>query len=284
MEKWHMIIDVERCEDCNNCFLACRDEHEGNDWPGVSRPQTRHGQRWMNILRKERGKYPHIDVAYRPTPCMHCEDAPCVKASKGAGKLGAIYKREDGIVIIDPKETRGMRELVTSCPYGAIFWNEEEDLPQKCTFCAHLLDQGWKAPRCVQACPTGALRMVKVDEAEMARIADEERLTVLRPELDTAPHVYYKNLYRFDACFIAGSVAYESGGLTECAAGARVHLEKDGSTVAAVKADTFGDFKLDGFAENSGTFQLEITFGTTRKKRMDVAVAGESVSLGTITI
>jgi Fe-S-cluster-containing dehydrogenase component len=279
-----MIIDIEKCEDCNNCFLACKDEHVDNDWRPVSAPQPRHGQRWMDIQRKERGKYPHIDVAYRPTPCMHCKEAPCVKAAINADKLGAVYKREDGIVIIDPEETRGMRELADACPYGAIFYNEELDIPQKCTFCAHLLDQGWKAPRCVQACPTGALRVVKAEPEEMSRMVEKERLIPLRPELGTGPHVYYKNLYRFDTCFIAGSVAYEKEGLMECAAGARVHLVKDGDTVAAAKADAFGDFKLDGIKENGGVFQLEIALGSERKTRVDVEVTGGSVSLGTIKL
>ncbi|XFO68983.1 hypothetical protein SPSIL_052110 [Sporomusa silvacetica DSM 10669] len=35
MKKWHLIIDVEKCEDCNNCHMACKDEHVGNEWPGV---------------------------------------------------------------------------------------------------------------------------------------------------------------------------------------------------------------------------------------------------------
>jgi Fe-S-cluster-containing dehydrogenase component len=279
-----MIIDVEKCEDCNNCFLACKDEHVDNDWPGVAIPQPLHGQRWMDILRKERGKYPHIDVAYRPTPCMHCAEAPCVKAAIKADKLGAVYKREDGIVIIDPGETKGMKELVAACPYGVIFWNEEADLPQKCTFCAHLLDKGWQTPRCVQACPTGALRVVKTDSGGMERLVSEERLTVLRPELKTEPHVYYKNLQRFETCFIAGSVAYERDGLMECAAGARVHLEKDGNPVTAVKADVFGDFKIDGIREGGGAFRLEVTFGSTRKKHVDVNVAGGSVSMGVIVM
>ncbi|SDE55207.1 hypothetical protein [Sporomusa acidovorans] len=84
MKKWHLIIDVEKCVDCNNCFMACKDEHVDNDWPGYTRPQPRHGQRWINIKRTERGQYPLVDVAYRPTPCMHCEDAPCIRASKGS--------------------------------------------------------------------------------------------------------------------------------------------------------------------------------------------------------
>jgi Fe-S-cluster-containing dehydrogenase component len=284
MEKWQMIIDVGKCEDCNNCFLACKDEHMDNDWPGYAVSQPRHGNRWMNIQRKERGEYPHIDVAYRPTPCMHCKEAPCVKFAIDAGKLGAVYKREDGIVIIDPKETKGMKELVKACPYGVIFWNEEADLPQKCTFCAHLLDKGWKEPRCVQACPTGALKVVKAESGEMERLVINEGLTVLKPELKTEPHVYYKNLKRFETCFIAGSVAYEKDGLMECAAGARVHLTKDGDPVAAVKADTFGDFKIDGIRENSGTFQVVVTFGSVREKQLEVKVAGGSVSLGTIVL
>ena len=64
-------------------------------------------------------------------------------AAEKAGKPGAVYRRKDGIVIIDHKEAKGMRWLTNACPYGAVFWNEEADLPQKCTFCAHLLDQGF---------------------------------------------------------------------------------------------------------------------------------------------
>ncbi|GAG02536.1 unnamed protein product, partial [marine sediment metagenome] len=36
MNKWNLIIDIEKCEDCNNCFLACKDEHVDNDWPGYA--------------------------------------------------------------------------------------------------------------------------------------------------------------------------------------------------------------------------------------------------------
>jgi Fe-S-cluster-containing dehydrogenase component len=283
MKQWYMIIDVAKCEDCNNCFLSCKDEHVENDWPGYTSPQPRHGHRWMDILRKERGQYPHIDIAYRPTPCMHCGEAPCVKAAIKAGEPGAVYKREDGIVIIDPKQARGMRTLVNACPYGAIFWNEETDLPQKCTFCAHLLDQGWQMPRCVQACPTGALQVVKLEESEVETFSTEHHLNILKPELATKPHVLYKNLYRYDTCFIAGSVAYEENRRMECAAGARVDVRKDGDTIGSAMTDMFGDFKIDGIRKNSGTFTIEVTFGTDRKKKIDIDVP-TSISLGTIML
>lgn len=253
MKKWHLIIDVEKCVDCNNCFLACKDEHVDNDWPGYARPQPRHGHRWINIMRTERGQYPLIDVAYRPTTCMHCEDAPCIRASKGS-----IAKRADGIVIIDPDKAKGQRELAKACPYQAIWWNEEQEVPQKCTLCAHLLDQGWKKPRCVQACPTGALRVEWVEDAAMSRICQTENLEALQPESNTQPSVYYKNLYRFNKCFIAGSVAVSQDGIVDCAEGAKVTLLRDREKLAEAVTDNFGDFKFDQLAENSGSYTVQV--------------------------
>jgi Fe-S-cluster-containing dehydrogenase component len=223
MKKWNLIIDVAKCEDCNNCFLSCKDEFGDNDFPGYSAAQPKHGHRWMNIMRKERGMCPAIDVAYLPTPCMHCDNALCIKQAKE----GAVYKRDDGIVIIDPEKSKGQKEIVDACPYGVIWWNEERNIPQKCTLCAHLLDAGWKEPRCVQACPTGALRVIRAEDAEMQKIVDSENLECLHPEFNTKPRVYYKNLYRYLKCFIGGSVAFEKEGITDCAEGARVALLKD---------------------------------------------------------
>jgi Fe-S-cluster-containing dehydrogenase component len=137
MKKWNLIIDVALCHDCNNCFLADKDEFVGNDFPPYSAAQPWAGQRWMNIERKERGQYPIVQVAYLPMPCMHCDDAPCIKDSPA----GTIYKREDGLIIIDPVKAKGHPEIVDTCPYGAIYWNEEAQLAQKCTGCAHLIDR-----------------------------------------------------------------------------------------------------------------------------------------------
>ncbi|MEW6665330.1 MAG: 4Fe-4S dicluster domain-containing protein [Thermodesulfobacteriota bacterium] len=279
MSKWHLIIDIEKCEDCNNCFLSCKDEHVDNDWPGYSASQPRHGQRWMNILRKERGQYPLIDVAYLPTPCMHCESAPCIRAARNC----AVYKRKDGIVIIDPQKARGQEHLVKACPYGAVWWNPEAQVPQKCTFCAHLLDQGWKTPRCAQACPTGALRAVFCEESEMRRVVEQEGLEVLRPELKTGPAVYYKNLYRYTRCFVGGSVAVEKAGVTDCLKGAVATLRNASGKVGETTTDTFGDFKLDKLQEHSGRYTLEIRHREFGSKELDVTVE-TSVNVGTILI
>lgn len=266
MKEWNLIIDVIKCEDCNNCFLACKDEFVDNDFPPYSKPQPRHGHRWINIMRKERGRFPMVDVAYRPTPCMHCQNAPCIQKAPG----GAVYKRDDGIVIIDPEKAKGERSLVDACPYGAIWWNEALGLPQKCTFCIHLLEAGWKEPRCVQACPTGAMRVIYGEPGQIQKLVDSENLTCLHPEYGTKPHVYYKNLYRYSQCFIAGSVAYEHEGKTDCAVGATVILKKAFDSVAETETDSFGDFKFDNLEEDSGTYLIEILFGDMESKTLEV--------------
>ena len=114
-----------------------------------------------------------VDVAYLPIPCMHCDDAPCLTED------GAVYKREDGIVLIDSDKAKGRKDLLDLCPYGTVWWNDEAQVAQKCTFCARLLDDGWAEPRCVQACPTGAMRFVLIDQADMGHCVREfiERLS-----------------------------------------------------------------------------------------------------------
>lgn len=278
MKKYYFIIDVAKCWDCNNCFVVCSDEHEGNDWPGYTLAQPLHSHRWMDVQRTERGQFPLIDVAYRPTPCMHCQDAPCVKASNGA-----ISCREDGIVLIDPEKSKGQKELVKSCPYGAIFWNEEKDVPQKCTMCAHLLDDGWKQPRCVQACFTGALRIEKLEKNELSDLILSEGLKQLHPEHKTNPAVYYKNLHRFDKVFIAGSVAVEDGDIVDCVKDVQVSLLCDQEKLGQTLTDAFGDFKFDGLTPNSGSYVLKFEAKGHDLQSLQIDLA-ESVNLGTITM
>ena len=108
MTQWNLIIDVARCENCNNCVLANKDEYVGNDFPGYSAPQALHGAGTMRIHRRVRGEGHMVDAAYLPTMCNHCDDAPCIKAA-GAD---VIRKRADGIVIIDPVKAKGRKDLV----------------------------------------------------------------------------------------------------------------------------------------------------------------------------
>ena len=277
MKKWNMIIDVAECTNCNLCTLATMDEYVGNDWPGYSKPMPRHGHKWIDILQKERGQVPMIDIAYVPTMCNHCDDAPCI--AKGGG---AVKKRDDGIVLIDPDKAKGRKDLVEACPYGHVWWNEEHQVPQIWTFDAHLIDQGWQQTRGQQSCPTGAMRAVKVEDAEMQRMAIEQGLDVMKPELGTEPRVYYKNLWRYTKCFIGGTVSAEADGAVDCVEGATVRLVKDGSVVAETASDNYGDFKFDHLDENSGRYVLEIS--AAGRARTVEAELGASINLGEIRL
>lgn len=278
MEKWDLIIDVAKCEGCYNCFLACKDEHIDNDFPPYAVAQPKHGHKWIDIVTRERGQFPDIDVANLPVPCMHCDNAPCIKKADGA-----ITKMDNGIVIIDPEKAKDKKEIVDACPYGAIFWNEEKKTAQKCTLCAHLLAEGWKEPRCVQACPTGALRIIKADDTRMKQIIAGEHLEVFHPEYKTEPRVYYKNLYRYLKCFIAGDVAFKRDGIIDCAEGARVTLLKNSQKMGEVLTDNYGDFKFDKLEGKSGRYTLEVEYKNYAKKTIEVGL-GESKTVGTILL
>lgn len=276
MSKKRLIIDVERCHDCNNCFLACKDEYFDNNFLPYAIAQPRHNHRWIEIRRQERGQFPLVDVAYLPYLCMNCLNAPCIKAAKNE----AVYRREDGIVIIDPVKAKGQKNIVNACPYKVISWNEEQEVPQKCSFCAHLLDEGWKVPRCVQACPTGALQMVDEESAEFRKLQDENALDVLQPQYKTEPQVYYKNLYRYTKCFIAGSIAIKE--TDECASDATViAIDDTGSEIGQTTTDIFGDFKLDNLTADNHDYRLEIACPGFEKQET-VVTLDKSVNVGTI--
>lgn len=271
MKQWYMVIDVRWCHDCNNCFMSCKDEHVGNEWPGYTNAQPRHGHRWMNILRRERGRYSRNDYSYLPMPCQHCENAPCIAAGDGA-----VTRREDGIVMIDMNKAKGNKALVDSCPYGAIYYNEEADVPQKCTMCAHLLDDpDWipGIPRCAHSCPTKALKAFHLEPEEMEMMIKTEGLEVYRPELGTNPHVFYKNLHRFTKNFVAAGVLVDG----DCYEDATATLKNaEGEVVEIQKTNFFGDFKFDGL--DDGKYVLTID-AAGKTKDIDVEIAGKSLNL-----
>jgi Fe-S-cluster-containing dehydrogenase component len=273
MKKWNMIVDVALCHDCNNCFLACKDEYVGNDFKGYSIAQPWSGQRWMDILRKERGQYPMVQVAFLPKPCQHCEDAPCIT------KDGAVHKRKDGLVIIDPKKAKGQKQIVSSCPYGVIYWNEEAGLPQKCTGCAHLIDDGWTETRCTQVCPTGALKLVLGDEDEMAIKASAEGLEAYEADWGTNPRVWYKNLHRWTKAFLGGTVAYKD--IDDCAEGAVVILQSAGVKVADVATNNYGDFIFDDLPP--GTYDLVVSAAGYKPVALQAEI-DDSLYLGVIFV
>lgn len=250
MAKYGMVIDCNKCTGCYNCFLTCRDEFCGNDYLGYATAQPMTGQNWIRVIERERGKYPKVKVSYYPVTCMQCEDAPCIEIARN----NAVYRRPDGIVIIDPEKARGQKQIVSACPYRVIEWNEELQLPQKCIFCAHMLDKGEKEPRCVESCPTGALVFGDMDDPNSAisRLLAAGTTELLHPEYGLKEKVSYLGLPKR---FVAGTVIY--GDKDECASGVEVTLSHGGK-VQKTKTSGFGDFEFEGLpADTEYTVKIE---------------------------
>jgi Fe-S-cluster-containing dehydrogenase component len=256
--------------------LACKDEYVGNDFKDYPLAQPWFGQRWMNIERKERGQYPIVQTGYLPKPCQHCADAPCMDASPA----GTIYRREDGLVIIDPEKAKGHPEIVGTCPYGVIYWNEEKEVAQKCTGCAHLIDAGWTETRCSQVCPTNAIKLVLADDDEWAGIIAKEELRAHRAELRTNPRVMYKNLYKWDKVFASGSVAFKD--TDDCADGAAVIVSADGAVVGESLVNNYGEFVVDQL-EPGKSYTVRISADGYKAVEKTVAL-GESLNLGLVML
>ena len=261
------VIDVARCSGCHNCQLSCKDEHCENDWRPYAAPQPATGQFWCRVQDHPRGTIPKVKVHYLPHLCNHCADAPCIPAGEGA-----VYRRPDGLVVIDPEKAQGNKALAESCPYGAIWWNEELGLAQKCTGCAHLLDHGYTMPRCVEACPTDAMRFG--EEEELAELLKDA--VVLHPEYGTRPRVYYRNI---PGCFVGGLV-YDPAE-EEVLIGARVTLTMGDRTLETV-TDDFGDFWFKELPE--GPWSVTVAMEGYRSQSFSGPDTAQCPNLGDIPL
>ncbi|WP_233271731.1 4Fe-4S dicluster domain-containing protein [Paraburkholderia acidiphila] len=279
MSNWALVIDVSLCINCRNCVIATKDEYSGNAFPGYSAPHPPEGLETIRVERQVRGEGTLVDVTYIPKACNHCDDAPCVKAAPD----GAIYKRPDGIVMIDPEKARGRRDLVKSCPYGMIEWNEQEQVPQNWNFDAHLLDAGWKEPRCAQACPTKAIRALNVPEPELEKIVKDGNLTVIHPEFGTKPRVFYRHLEDALSHLVAGNVCETlEDGRQRNLAGVEVVLRDSASgDERTTRTDHFGDFRFSGLKTLTSTVEVRV-----RRDGQEKVIATRertgSVNLGTL--
>ena len=212
MTRYGMVIDATMCQGCSICLQACKDEYVGNDFLPYSKsqPETQYGfygtsvaadgvhtgsawvipgQTWMKDVEVVSGTYPNLKARYVYMPCMQCDSAPCIAAAQN----NAVYRRPDGIVIIDPQLSGGQNQIVDSCPYGQIYWNSALNIPQKCTFCAQNIDVG-KNPKCVDSCPLSAITFGDLDDPKSAVSIAAAKAAAFHPEYGTKPKVTYVGL------------------------------------------------------------------------------------------
>ena len=74
--KWGMTIDIDRCNGCGTCNVACSLE---NNVPQVGREQVMLGRamHWVRTDRYFAGSPDNPTVTYQPVSCQQCNHAPC---------------------------------------------------------------------------------------------------------------------------------------------------------------------------------------------------------------
>lgn len=217
------VVDLEKCNGCYCCQVACKDETAGNEWMPYSKPQPDTGQFWCKVKQQDHGQVPKVRVEHRPVWGAQSEAireyAPEV-----------LVPREDGLIVIDPEKATGRKDLAEK--FEGIYWNEELQIPQGCTGCAHLVDRE-KLPHCVDACATNALSFGEEEEfadkiAQAVSDFDDEGMK---------GHVYYINPFRL---FLSGEVWDEAA--DEVIIGATATLTDVDGGVSTAETDCYGDF------------------------------------------
>jgi tetrathionate reductase subunit B len=263
-----IVIDVGRCCGCYNCQLACKDEHVDNDWTPYAKPQPDTGQFWLKLEEHVCGTVPKVRMHYIPRLCNHCENPACLEACAD----GALTKREDGLVLIEPDKCTGCKDCLTACPYGSIYFNSELNVAQKCTGCAHLLDNGYRLPRCVESCPTDAIAFG--EEEDLTDLI--AGATVLMPETGARPRVYYRNIPgRFVSATVYDPIE------KEVIIGARCRLTSAGKRLESF-TDVYGDFWFNDVPV--GTYDLSVEAKGFETKHLYGVSTARDVNLGDIPL
>jgi Fe-S-cluster-containing dehydrogenase component len=213
--RWAFGVNVNKCIGCLRCVEACKAEnnvprnaHQFRTW--VERYVHIEGEESMRIDSQQdpvniqasgsekeyrfanRYQDAKVDKAFFvPKLCNQCSNPACVQVCP----VGATYRTQDGVVLVDDKRCIGCRYCVQACPYGARYFDEQRGVPDKCTWCYHRITKGLQ-PACVDACPTGARVFGDMrDEASpISLFVRNNHVQILKPETGSAPNVFYVGL------------------------------------------------------------------------------------------
>jgi Fe-S-cluster-containing dehydrogenase component len=199
-----MGIQVNRCIGCGKCAEACKSE---NDVP----PEPFYFRTWVEryVINSDREaavdspeggirSFPPLEEEkdilrsfFVPKLCNHCDNPPCVQVCP----VGATFKTEDGVILVDDEYCVGCRYCIQACPYGARYLHPETKTADKCTFCYHRITKGL-LPACVEVCPTQARVFGELETrtSPLRRMMRMRKLQVLKPALNTEPKVLYSGL------------------------------------------------------------------------------------------
>ena len=191
------MLDLNKCTGCKACEAWCRRENKlpkrifrirvipfEPTGPFSYDPSKKEIDKRWGLRPSDCGKG---KMLYVPMQCFHCGKAPCIPSCP----VGAITRRDDGIVYIVVEKCIGCKLCIEACPFGAIQYDDERGKADKCHFCMHLIDQG-KKPACVAGCRFDVFDFGTLDE--LSDIIQKEKITLfgIIPELEyIEPTVFY---------------------------------------------------------------------------------------------
>jgi Fe-S-cluster-containing dehydrogenase component len=149
-----LLYDATKCIGCKACATACRTAggfEPERDPSGLydAPPDLSGSTRTVIKLYREDGKQSFVKAQ-----CMHCVDPACA----GACMLGALQKREFGIVTYRADLCIGCRYCQVACPYNVpkFEWSKAAPKIVKCEMCVDRVVAG-RLPACVEVCPRNAV-------------------------------------------------------------------------------------------------------------------------------
>jgi Fe-S-cluster-containing dehydrogenase component len=209
--QWAFVVDTRACIGCGLCVAACKEENEVPLEVAYARTWVeRHTVLTDGSVRVDApdggingfpqgvegvSKTRLADSFFEPRLCMQCLESPCTVVCP----VGATYRTEDGVILVDSERCIGCGYCVVACPYGARYIVPDgERLPggrpgvaDKCTWCYHRITRG-ESPACVEVCPTGARAFGDLSDPTSPMHDRVDGAVPLHPEYGTKPVVLYR--------------------------------------------------------------------------------------------
>jgi Fe-S-cluster-containing dehydrogenase component len=199
-----MGVQIEKCIGCGKCVEACKIENDVPQEPFYFRTWVERyviyadGEVSVDSPNGGIDGFPPVEndkqilrTFFVPKLCNHCENPPCVQVCP----VGATFKSQDGVVLVDEDYCIGCRYCIQACPYGARFLDPRTHTADKCTFCYHRITKGL-LPACVEICPTQARIFGELDKLStpLNRMMRQSNIQTLKAHMNTEPKVFYSDL------------------------------------------------------------------------------------------